>query len=671
MARSRRHSPLAGVKQQSIIDFGDPAILGDTELTVVLNGTPITVSTNGTPIAMSAAAPQFPGVPVTITVSGNTITYPDSVDPVAGRGYLVIVDGKRYNATASGTSWTQVLSDLETAIEAGVGGNVTYNATAQTLTLSTGTITFAAVAPTKTWTEMLSEMETALEATNLVTVVGDNTLRTLTLTGASNNVDFSIDAVAFSQISSVTDDGASPTTAAGTSIKQVSTIQFNESVAPVIGYTYAVTVNSHIYDILVDGTDVLAQWHTADNKGVLDKLAAEIDAGEAITGTVDAANRKLTLTADAFNTAFTVSDAGVTLSAASEIAGAAAKKSLQAAVAGGVQTSSLDFGSTVHSDTLKYTVNIGGVAFTTTSETSLANALASLAGKINHASTGSTFATAVVAGNTLNLTGETEGVSFVVSGNALDTTSGTPTNPNVITGSKVVIVPDRDPGSYGMKVTGSLTVVNLPTNDGETINLIAGDGVGVGDLVVVSPLDVGDTGTVILSADGGVTLGGKVTAGSLEVSSGKNLTITSEVGTMEVTMTGDGDLTVFQTGALSISSITMPSSSSFTGRNITLVADGDINIGSIRRLCRRHLTIIVSRTGRHQHHQPQRRRRGNACPPWAARSAWATPRIPSRPIRWTSSRRMAISIYEADSSDHRAHRQQSMTTRSSSRQAVN
>src|SRR5690606_23941334 len=67
----------------------------------------------------------------------------------------------------------------------------------------------------------------------------------------------------------------------------------------------------------------------------------------------------------------------------------------------------------------------------------------------------------------------------------------------------------------------------------------------------------------------------KVTASALEVKAGDDLTITSEVGTLRVVMTAGGNLTVFQTGALNISSITM------MGGDITLVADGDITIGEI------------------------------------------------------------------------------------------
>ncbi len=92
---------------------------------------------------------------------------------------------------------------------------------------------------------------------------------------------------------------------------------------------------------------------------------------------------------------------------------------------------------------------------------------------------------------------------------------------------------------------------------------------------MVSPLDVGETGTVTIEAGAAITLGGTVKAGTLNVTAGEDLTITSDVGTLTVHMTSTGDLTVFQTGALTIQSITM------AGGDITLIADDDIMIGKI------------------------------------------------------------------------------------------
>jgi hypothetical protein len=74
------------------------------------------------------------------------------------------------------------------------------------------------------------------------------------------------------------------------------------------------------------------------------------------------------------------------------------------------------------------------------------------------------------------------------------------------------------------------------------------------------------------------------------VSVGGDLSLTSNVNNMNVTMTAKGDLTVSQTGALNVSSITM-----VDGGNISIVADGDIVITDIAGLAGN--VSIISNTG--------------------------------------------------------------------------
>lgn len=88
------------------------------------------------------------------------------------------------------------------------------------------------------------------------------------------------------------------TTAAIVAVKQISTVTFNADTAPRQGYTYSVTINSGTArTYTASATDGWSQVLTGLSTG----LASDVDV------VIDAANRKLTLTAKTAGTAFTVS----------------------------------------------------------------------------------------------------------------------------------------------------------------------------------------------------------------------------------------------------------------------------------------------------------------------------------------------------------------------------
>jgi hypothetical protein len=182
----------------------------------------------------------------------------------------------------------------------------------------------------------------------------------------------------------------------------------------------------------------------------------------------------------------------------------------------------------------------------------------------------------------LTLTATAANTAFTASAAKRDTGLGSPSNPLPVAGDYVVIIPDRTAGDFGMAAADSLTIVALPTNRGELINLRAGADdtpSGDSDLVVVSPINVGrgsGGGSVELRASGGVTLGGQVTAESLVVHVGGDLSLTTDVGAMAISMTRAGDLTVVQAGALNLTSLAILGEG-----DVTIVADGNINIGTI------------------------------------------------------------------------------------------
>jgi hypothetical protein len=116
----------------------------------------------------------------------------------------------------------------------------------------------------------------------------------------------------------VTKSGLIPTTQPGESRVQISDVVFSPAadVPVTIGYSYAVSVNGHVYTATVDGTTV-----TATALSVLNRLKSLIDAGEPITASVDAVGFKLTLTADVVNTPFTIDSVTVTQSSTSTVPG--------------------------------------------------------------------------------------------------------------------------------------------------------------------------------------------------------------------------------------------------------------------------------------------------------------------------------------------------------------
>jgi hypothetical protein len=229
------------------------------------------------------------------------------------------------------------------------------------------------------------------------------------------------------------------------------------------------------------------------------------------------------------------------------------------------QVSTLNFsGSNPDSNTIyKVTVNSTSYTAQPSAGESWASLMATLAAKVT---AGGVVVATPVTGGTMQLTAVADNTAFTLRAQAEDTGISSGSSVLKPQGDYVLILPDRSPGSIGVVATGSLSVVALPTKDGETIRL----GSDTGGLVVVSDLDVG-SGTIYLdAAQGGIALGGAVTAGVLDVSSRDELTLTTEVEQILVDMTGSGDLTVTQTGDLLISHLQV------AGGDVTFTVAGDV-----------------------------------------------------------------------------------------------
>lgn len=146
------------------------------------------------------------------------------------------------------------------------------------------------------------------------------------------------------------------------------------------------------------------------------------------------------------------------------------------------------------------------------------------------------------------------------------TMSGTGGIPSSVQGDYILIAPNYT-GDLSISVSGTLVVVALPPLPGRTVTLSAGE-----DLIVVSDLNVG-SGTITLNAADALTAGGLLMAGTLNVTAGDDLTLTTEVNTLNFTQTGAGnDVTIYEKDSLTVNS------GSLSGGDVVIEAGGTINV---------------------------------------------------------------------------------------------
>ena len=451
-----------------------------------------------------------------------------------------------------------------------------------------------------TWNSVRSALAAKINAASggsaLASAANESGQDRLRITGRDDNVAFTVTAETRTGGADVTNTGSAPTTPAGHSHPQVSDIVFDTS-APVEGRKYTVQVAGREYSVTVQSGEsfdsLMGRLVLAINGDAANTTVTASNRNESVTYFTDASRtttatrveRSLRLTGRADNVAFTVSGASVTYQSTTTAQNPGVVVNQASAGSSATQVQTLTFpADATPGATVNYTVTVGGHSFSvkvgdvvggspvTPDWTSLLGALAS---RINGTAAAPASALADGAARTLTLTGKAANTAFSV------TATGRDENPNLVLAleeDSVLIVPDRTAGSFSVTTEGNLTVVNLPTFAGESISLQADD-----NLVVVTALNLGRStpdnpsggGELRLSAGAAITLGGRVTAETLTVSAGDDLTITSSIGNLYVTMDGDGNLTVFQTGDLTIGSIVMD------GGDITIVASGSVDITSI------------------------------------------------------------------------------------------
>jgi hypothetical protein len=121
---------------------------------------------------------------------------------------------------------------------------------------------------------------------------------------------------------------------------------------------------------------------------------------------------------------------------------------------------------------------------------------------------------------------------------------------------------------------GDYTIVKMPINSGafsadEVLSLSAGS-----DLAVVVPIDVG-AGSVVLNSGGGIGLGGAITANKLTVNLRDDIAIESNVNSMDISVSGSGDVKIDQSGDLSIERLAT------NGGDVYIYVDGNVDIQNL------------------------------------------------------------------------------------------
>ena len=538
--------------------------------------------------------------------------------------------GSEIHATFVAKTWDTVLNDLKKGLETmpaatstqtvaaatstaqvseliydvgGIATGYTYslsvNATVYTVTVGQGGVTASLSSILNTFVSLIAAdsskvvVAVADAATNKLTLTAlsnnspfvcdssfskvsvevDAANKLLTITSKATNTPFSIGMVSVTPTNFIAKNGTFPSTSPGYSQKQITDVVFNATVPVLVGYSYSVTISSggtaHTYSALVDGTLV-----PATITGVLTKLKTLIDAG-ATTADIDITNFRLTLTADASDTPFSVTSVTLTQDITSQIANGITATAPQGGGTTAKQNSTVTFGGSANSN-YQYKVTVNGVTVTATGS-SWSNILGSLQTSLTNGGV-VTVPSIDTSTGALTLTAVANNTPFTFTALAVNSNAGSGLT---YAGDKVLVLLDRTGGVFGAtSTTGTLTVVNLPTFDHDVISLTANK-----DLVVVSPISVGD-GTVALTAGGGLTLGDRVTASTLSLTAGTagikdDVSITTVVQNLTVDMKGTGNFTVIQPGDASHYNPLTIGSLNMTGGNLSIEAYGDIVITSL------------------------------------------------------------------------------------------
>ncbi|MCH8489841.1 MAG: hypothetical protein LAT81_07935, partial [Oceanicaulis sp.] len=620
------------------------AALGE-QLSSVAGFSP-SVSVDGSKLVLGSGALASSQIELQSFVSagvGSTIQFPAGspaagqviqVD-LAGQTFRVQVGSSLYGTDVSG-NWGAVLAELKQQIEAAFGESserdwhllVETDSTSRTLSLRASAMTDAMfqafglfdvdeadgedgvlplisaanvsiLAQQPATAGSLGALVDSLSSEISGYTVGlDTDSGVMTITGPNGQA-FSLDAVYLTPGPAVW--AAGTIFEAGESRAQENELRFTAD-AIADGSLFTIVIDGTVYEVEVGESYhgvAVEQGNAASIYNAFKALIEDNQPDGDVTLTVSVVgsgdSRHLRLVANQLDEAFEISSASVSEWVSEMLANPAAVTELVAPGEDANQQSSVTFGGDEPATVVIYRVTIGTQTYSISPEAneSWQSMLSRLATTIEAGG----LMTASASGATLTLTAVQANQVYNVRAQAEDTSITSGEGTLRTDGDYVVITPDREPGNFRVVAGGNLSVVSLPvyagTDDrpGDNIRLGAGGVLEYGDVVVVSELDVGDDGSVTLTAPkGGIAVGGTITAQSLSVTSRDDLTLTTAVTNLDISMTGGGSVTVTQSGDLVINQLAM------NGGDVTLVVDGDVTINDFTNLTAGG-TLTIQATG--------------------------------------------------------------------------
>jgi hypothetical protein len=305
-----------------------------------VSGSTITVTDGAGAATITVTAKSFlpaGAIAGSTTEAGRTVNL-SGMGVVADRVYRITIDSAVFSYTAQAGN---TLQDVATQLKNLIDAHATYGASLRSVTIS------------QSWTAVLNELDSRIEAGEPVTGTPTAGSYKLSLEANVANTPFTVDSVGVTSATAVTSSGSTATVKAAAGVAQQNVIDYGDfalqtsdaftivldgtaitvsagtkevavqttptaaaaGVAQVShltyitlnsAYAYTAIVGQNYYEArvgsVVNGTTVVATWDS-----ILEALRFQIAAGEsAVTVSADVANHRIVLTAKAVNTPFDV-----------------------------------------------------------------------------------------------------------------------------------------------------------------------------------------------------------------------------------------------------------------------------------------------------------------------------------------------------------------------------
>jgi hypothetical protein len=442
------------VSQVSTVDFAG-TVSSTARYTVVVDGKPYTVragdnhylsisgasnqrisidveDANGEPVVTDSVLTWLSNIRTTASGTNLPRTLDLSGMPTLAVDSVVKLTVGNQELRMIITSATLAESDVTEAIVVNFKSQI--NATTGTSGLSATSakvVVSLAGDDTADWTSLLSGLESLIEqdptsGSPKLAATYNAADQKLILTATAANTPFSLDG-AYVDSAVLSGDPAVPAVLSGTNAAQVSVVEFADLDTDSVlagkqldsGHSFFLTLGDQRYAATIGQSGVTGDWAS-----ILNSLAGQINtdynahvqtlinaatvaqpyAGTKITAAVDAANRRLTLTAQSQNMSFLVGEVGVELSGARSVTGGvinAGTTPTVAASTAAAQVTDLQFPSTINSATTysvtvnatTYSVKPGDTVNSTLVQATTASVLEALKFKINADGSGAVTAT--------------------------------------------------------------------------------------------------------------------------------------------------------------------------------------------------------------------------------------------------------------------------------------